>query len=259
MNKIKNILRWCKKHFWKIIASVSTVCLVIIATAIIMAYLSVQESSQLSEDISFGYHKLYIPYIFNNKTGETIIDNVQRYYLPLDHDSIAVYEKDGKKGLFNYMSAEVITEPDFDAAWVFNKGIGGVAVNDYVYFVDKKGNPISDVRIPRDLRLTYIFYEDYLPVNTGDRWGLLDTKGNWVIEPNYYLVERNGEFWTALTDRECKIYDKDVKEIITINENSVVHDSLINENGISPLDNRLFQCIASVYDNYYQRKTQSKE
>lgn len=253
MNILKSILRWSKRHFWKIIASICTVCLVIIASAIISAYISVQESARLSDNISYGYHKLFTPYIFNNKTGETILDNTPRYYLPLDKDSIAVYEKNGKKGLFNFISGEVVTEPRFDAAWVFNKGVGAVAVNDSVYFIDHKGEPLSDIKLPRVNGLTYIFNDDYFLAKTGGKWGVLDKTANWVIEPTHNFIERNREYWSVIDDDNYTLFDNNFNVVCSLERTSDVPDSLLSPIPYSPIDNSIFRHISNTYRDYYYR------
>lgn len=259
MSTIKNILRWCKRNFWKIIASICTVCLVIIAAALITAYFDFAKGYPLSDNVSHGHHRLFTPYIYNSTTGETIIDNASTYFLPLDNDSIAIYSKDNKRGLFNFKSGEVVTEPIFDAAWVFNKGVGAVALNDSVYFIDHRGKQLSDVKLPRVNGWTYIFNDDYFLAKTGGKWGVLDKTANWVIEPSHNFIQQNGEYWSVIDNEQYTLYDYSFNVIYTLKHNNEVPDSLLLPEPYSPIDNSIFKHISNVYQDYYHRYNGIKE
>lgn len=218
-----------------------------------MAYFDYTQGHKLSDNVSFGHHKLFKPYIFNHKTGATIIDGASTYFLPLDNDSIAIYTKDNKRGLFNYFSGEVVTEPIFDAAWVFNKGIGAVAINDSVYFIDHRGKPLSNVRLPRINGWTYIFNDDYFLARVNGKWGVLDKTANWTLEPSHNFIEQNGEYWSVIDNDQYTLYDNSFNVLYTLKQSNVVPDSLVNPIPYSPIDNSIFRHISNVYQDYYYR------
>lgn len=88
---------------------------------------------------------------------------------------------DDKWGYIDYEGNWAI-DPKYESAKEFNCGVGIVRDEDGLYWlIDKGGNIIND----QELSLIRGFYFGYSWAESEDEehWGIIDTKGNWVIEP----------------------------------------------------------------------------
>lgn len=143
---------------------------------------------ELSERISKvqqsdGSYKLV-----NTETGKTLISDISVEWITTGRDSLAVFAKDDKRGYFNVNTGEIIIEPTYKHAWVFSEGLAGVVQNDRVGFINSKGEVVIDFQYPyRGNSLSsFVFHQGRCVVaNTDQRLGVIDTLGNWIIQPQY--------------------------------------------------------------------------
>ena len=143
---------------------------------------------ELSERISKvrqsdGSYKLV-----NTETGKTLISDISVEWITTGRDSLAVFAKDDKRGYFNVNTGEIIIEPTYKHAWVFSEGLAGVVQNDMVGFINSKGEVVIDFLYPyRGNSLSsFVFHQGRCVVaNTDQRLGVIDTLGNWIIQPQY--------------------------------------------------------------------------
>ncbi|MGN0208854.1 MAG: WG repeat-containing protein, partial [Paludibacteraceae bacterium] len=141
---------------------------------------------ELSERISKvqqsdGSYKLV-----NTETGKTLISDISVEWITTGRDSLAVFAKDDKRGYFNVNTGEIIIEPTYKHAWVFSEGLAGVVQNDRVGFINSKGEVVIDFQYPyRGNSLSsFVFHQGRCVVaNTDQRLGVIDTLGNWIIQP----------------------------------------------------------------------------
>lgn len=194
------IFTFIHKYFWRIICSVIAFCLLVITFFIVMAWLTDGYEYQRPLNDKFGYYNSnkdsYI-YIYDLSTKERVLCNVELIGEPHNGDSIEVFVwKDtarpfnigDKRGYLNSKRGNIIVYPQFDKAWIFSSGVAAVCNNDSVYFIDTNGRRINDRKFPYAKGHDYIFYGDFCQIKVGDKYGMIDKRGEWVVEPIWDAV-----------------------------------------------------------------------
>ena len=161
-----------------------------------------------------------------DKTGKMICDPIYNFVYPFNTDGIAVAEKvDGSKVYINTAGTEkpagnidvgvwnkisllpeirpVVMPKDCSNAWIYEDeavvasfGLG--PYGDYYQLFDRNGILLIDIKFDRIGN----FYNGIAPIIKNSRLGLIDTKGNIVIEPCY---EISSIFSSALIFNEDRI------------------------------------------------------
>ena len=114
-------------------------------------------------------------------------------------DTLTVFcDKNDKRGYLNAYTGEVVIEPQYDAAWVFSDGLAAVKKDGMIGFVNDKNELVIPFKFeysPRkydDDYIDYVFHDGYCDMINEDGYhGIIDKTGEWVIEPNYYIIKRN--------------------------------------------------------------------
>lgn len=189
------------KHFWRIICFVIAVCLTFIAGVLIWAMIdevSYEYDYALSERL--GVHRTFKEgYIYDRETKEKVVSNVEFIGEPQPGDSIWVFVQHsifshwvgGKRGYLNIHTGKVIAEPQFDKAWIFSSGVAAVCKNDSVYFIDTNGKLINDKKFPYAKGHDYLYDGEFCQIKIGDKYGMINKQGEWVVEPIWDFVQRN--------------------------------------------------------------------
>ncbi|MGN1247351.1 MAG: WG repeat-containing protein, partial [Paludibacteraceae bacterium] len=119
---------------------------------------------------------------------KTLISDISVEWIATGRDSLAVFAKDEKRGYFNVNTGEIIIEPIYKHAWVFSEGLAGVVQNDKVGFINSTGEVVINFQYPyRGNSLSsFVFHQGRCVVaNIDQRLGVIDTLGNWTIQPQY--------------------------------------------------------------------------
>lgn len=131
-------------------------------------------------------------------------------YNPGD-DNISVYNKRGKRGFYDANTGNLVTEAEFDKAWVFSEGLGAVEKDGLLGFLNTNG----EEQIPCKFRI----------VRASDDWpeaiqfqkgqcllkmspetdAVIDRSGAWVIAPDIYSSI------SELSNDSCRIVVKNGK------------------------------------------------
>lgn len=128
------------------------------------------------------------------RTGKFITPKLQHIFIN-DYntdDSLVVFRTfDRLRGYLNVNTGEIIIPAQYNRAWNFSEGIAAVLKNGFISFIDSKGEPAFDTTFP-------IYYEDnYNDIapqfhnglcvmrSSENKWGLINTHGEWVVEPIY--------------------------------------------------------------------------
>lgn len=91
--KISEFPRFLKNHFWRITVSVITISIVAIAVFLGIGFYKAynwENNIQLSENLGFRNNQNG-GYVYNLKTNEKVILDVDWVVTPKDNDSIAVF------------------------------------------------------------------------------------------------------------------------------------------------------------------------
>ncbi|MBS7377022.1 MAG: WG repeat-containing protein [Paludibacteraceae bacterium] len=164
----------------------SLVVIFIVCVLIYANSTSYTEERQLSEKIasvrqSDGSYKLV-----NTETGKTLISDISVEWIASGYDSLAVFSKDDKRGFFNINTGEIVVEPIYEHAWIFSNKLAAVVLHNKVGFINSTGKVVIDFKYQYMPGESYLFRYGHCAVaNEELQVGVIDTLGNWVIEPNY--------------------------------------------------------------------------
>lgn len=143
-------------------------------------------------------------YLFNTTLGQRTETGIQWICQSSDGDSLTCYCKDDKRGYFNRFSGAVVVPPQYEKAWIFSEGLACVMEKGTLHFIDHKGQKAIDKEFPYAYRIyDYCFHNGLCNMLAdGNRIGLIDKQGNWVVEPVYYdMTYYTAGFWM--------VYDSD--------------------------------------------------
>lgn len=208
------------------------------------------------------YHDGYPSYLYNTLTGERTLTGINWICKSSDGDSLTYYctleEDGGKRGYFNRFTGEDVIPARYDKAWIFSNGIACVYEKGKVHFIDHKGKDVMDKMFPYTGRIDDYCFHKGLCMMQGDneRIGLIDKQGNWVVEPQYFLVQYDTKgFWLVQdNDEHYGLLNAQGKELLPIEyDNITIHhdDSCIFVRRLDHLNQVLdFDCKVVNPCNY---------
>lgn len=239
------IFSWkTKTPFWRIICSALTVCVIIITCAIIYEVHREYirdcrwiQNEAISSKMNFSRHEYRkgSGWISRKTTGEIITTDVDGVCVSDDGDSLAVFSSKGKHGYINRYSGEISIAPQFDMAWTFSSGVAAVVKDNKVYFIDHSGTPINEKTFVYKPRNDYIYYGDYCVMNDDhDKLGLIDRKGEWIIEPEYeWIGSAPRNYWKMLKgDSETGLWYAFTDKIVPVNETGATGLDICEDLGV---------------------------
>ena len=150
------------------------------------------------------FHDDFPGYLYNTTLGRRTETGIEWICKSSDGDSLACYNKDDKRGYFNRFTGEVAIPPQYEKAWIFSEGLACVMEKGMLHFIDHKGRKAIDKEFPYSNCLYDYCFHNGLCVMLGDgnRVGLIDQQGNWVVEPQYYDMDYSTKgFWRTI-DRD---------------------------------------------------------
>lgn len=114
-------------------------------------------------------------------------------------------------------NGEVVIEPQYSHAWIFSEGLASVDDNGWIKFIDSSGKTIINLNIPYIPGTEgYVFHNNHCAVHNDrrDRFGLIDKKGNWVLEAEYFSIEPRDTFWLVDNGKEQSVITDNMKTVI---------------------------------------------
>ena len=172
-------------------------------------------------------------YVFSND-GKKLIKGVQWISMPLGDDSLVVYSNGKKRGYFNKYTGEVVIKPRYKHAWVFSEGLASVEEGGYIKFIDSSGEVVFDPHIPyRDGMDGLVFHNSYCIIEN-DRSGLVglvDKKGDWILQPDYTSIECVDSFFVVCNGKEQAVFAANLSTVIPFMDASLS----VNDNEIEAI------------------------
>ena len=172
-------------------------------------------------------------YVFSND-GKKLIKGVQWISMPLGEDSLVVYSNGKKRGYFNKYTGEVVIKPRYKHAWVFSEGLASVEEGGYIKFIDSSGEVVFDPHIPyRDGMDGLVFHNSYCIIEN-DRSGLVglvDKKGDWILQPDYTSIECVDSFFVVYNGKEQAVFAANLSTVIPFMDASLS----VNDNEIEAI------------------------
>ncbi|MBQ5692618.1 MAG: WG repeat-containing protein [Alistipes sp.] len=116
----------------------------------------------------------------------------------------AVYSQNNRRGYLSTATGEVIIDANknnYTHAWVFSEGKAAVVKDGMLGFIDIEGKEVIPFIFPFSENVydmigpDCMFHNGYCILTYGDyKMGIIDTTGNWVVEPVYDEIYQVGEY-----------------------------------------------------------------
>lgn len=152
------------------------------------------------------------------RTGEFTTPQLNHVFINMynSEDSLVVFRThDRKRGYLNVNTGKIIIPAQYQRAWNFSEGIAAVYKEGLVSFIDSSGEPAFPTTFPIRYNLNYDdiafqFHNGLCVMKTMDnKWGLINTEGEWVVEPVYttisaprkgYRIVSDGNFYGLISE-----------------------------------------------------------
>lgn len=241
--------RW-KKQSKRICRSIiATVVVVIIGFATLLAYEWYDSeygrykwrNESLSKNVIIHYFRDYKYRVYNKSTGEYTTPKVNWVSGTPGNDSLTVYALPCKRGYINANTGEIVIDAesnDYRKAWVFSEGVAAVMKDGKIGFINSKNEVVIPFRFDysekeRAWNFGYLFHNGYcIMTNKDGELGLIDTNGEWVVEPTYdkicmpdekgYRTIVNDDKF-GLLDAKCNVvYPAEYEDIVVLSNGFIL-------------------------------------
>lgn len=211
----------------------SFIFVVLTIAIVLLAYALYQYSSRNECNVNNCYYTRHISrsvilhdhgdgkaWVKNTLTGKKTLRDIAWIAKPLgEKDSLVVFSDGKKRGYFNKYTGEVVIPAQYGHAWVFSDGLGAVEEDGRIKFLDSTGKIIVDNGMKYDDASDgYVFHGGYIVVcaKESEKYGLMDKTGKMVLpfEYDYIDVANNLANWRVRKDKQCAVFDKNMKQIL---------------------------------------------
>lgn len=156
-------------------------------------------SQRLSENIVMvygSYKDESVVRLKDIRTGKFTTPMLQHIFFDDGNteDSLVVFRTINRlRGYLNIRSGRIVIPAQYERAWNFSEGLAAVLKDGVVSFITPTGEPA----FPRTFPIHYDDYSDiYFQFHSGlcvmrtinNKWGLVNTDGEWVVEPVYSSI-----------------------------------------------------------------------
>ena len=184
------------------------------------------DNTCVHRDIYYHYRSKGKGFVYNIRTGEKLLKNVDWIALPSGKDSLVCFSNGKKRGYFSRNTGKVVIAPQYDHAWVFSEGMASVEQNGYISFIDESENVLIDKKWAyRPGMDGLVFHGGYCIVASEDEelYGLMDMTGKMVLPMEYNSIEgiNNYKMWCLHRGDERAVLDKMLNPIVPFMECTV--------------------------------------
>ena len=139
--------------------------------------------------------------IKNTETGEVTAEKIKFDWTSSSPiDSLGVFCSDGEGGYYNSYTGKIVVPAHFRRAWVFSEGLAAVQKNGMIGFINRKGEVAIPFRYPYhgNPLSSFVFDNGHCIVaDTTGKCGVINKKGEWVIQPKYDNIDAYEEYVIA--------------------------------------------------------------
>ena len=213
--------------FWKarsLAARVILVCVPVILIAISLSFSrSVRTAPKAIEKRLYGeeigrngLRYKHGAHIYNPETNEILVDSIEWLHVSAG-DTIAILAKNHRRAFINLNNAQLITPLDFEKAWQFTCDRGIMSRHDSLFIFRRDGSQVNDTGIKTRNQYEYLYNNNHLVLNVDyEHVGLLDTAGQWVLEPVYSMIETsyNRRLYNTKSGDQCIVYDYNLQPVL---------------------------------------------
>ena len=187
------------------------------ATFVILIFVDTEISHTVSNRYYVYKHNMIDRYyIYDSRSGKKTVKWISSIDKKFGEDSLIRFSRKnfwGKNERFGYIDActgKVAIEPQYYYAGEFSEGLAAARGENGIGFIDTTGKIVVPVKGTIMNRSSLKMCNGYAIVNVGigrdNRYGILSSKGEWVLEPIYDEIERctqncylvSTEFWMGL-------------------------------------------------------------
>ena len=176
--------------------------------------------------------------IVNVQTRKTIVKHLDGWENIEYPDSMLLFETNHKYGFVNINTGTIDIEPQYDHAWAFSEGLAAVMNDNQVGFIRPNGTMALPMKfifeLERELKCNFQHGFCYLADSTF-QYGIIDTLGNWFIEPlydritfgdNYFIAFKKGSLSKQIAFDGHIINEQVVDAIYKISYNINAYDEI---------------------------------
>lgn len=163
--------------------------------------------------------------IYDRMDNKVLMRGVDWVVTSDDHDSLAVFAKNGKRGYINRFTGKVVIPLQYKRAWVFSEGLAAVEKEGRLCFIDHTGQVVID----RGHKAYYVgagfaFKRGYCVIwdPMSGKAGLIDRSGDWVLEPEYDYIVNDKGFWHVGKKERYGLYTAALEPMFPV-ENTNIH------------------------------------
>jgi len=280
MTKIYQILK--AKLIWKRILIASFACVALtIAVAGITAgcqylhYKTIGDYSGLEKRVSehitmvhgskAGY---YFCQLKDTRTGEFTTPKLNHVFLnEYTDDSLVVFRTEDRqhRGFLNIHTGRIVIPAQYDRAWNFSEGLAAVVKEGEISFIDEHGERAFDATFPlcfddHQADYAFQFHNGLCVMITWDhKWGLINTRGEWVVEPIYNEINKPRFGYRIVSDGEhYGLITTSGKRVLPLEYDIIRHSSdgrgfFIAKDGYAKIvDKHLKTIVPFAHDGLYQ-------
>ena len=143
-----------------------------------------------------GYHFCRLK---DTRTGKFTTPKLNHVFLgETTDDSIVVfrdYERE-KRGYVNLNTGCIVIPARYDRAWNFSEGLAAVIKDGEVSFINAQGEKAIPTSFPfyfddDHADYAFLFHQGLcVMINREHKWGLINTRGEWTVEPIYTQIDK---------------------------------------------------------------------
>ena len=155
-------------------------------------------------------------HIYNPETNKILVDSIEWLHIA-PGDTIGILAKNHRRAFINLNNAQLLTPLDFDKAWQFSCDRGIMSRHDSLFIFRRDGSQVNATGLTACFQYEYLFYDNKIVLKTDyEHVGLLDTAGNWVLEPIYSKIDMyySRRLYNTKLGDECIVYDYNLKPVL---------------------------------------------
>jgi len=233
-----------------------------------VTYWEPQQSRYISSNIlmEYGFHgQEGFVRLKDVRTGKFTTPELQHIFTNEynTEDSLVVFRTfDRLRGYLNIHTGKIVIPARYNRAWNFSEGIAGVFKDGVVSFINADGELAFNNTFP------LYYYDDYSEIafqfhqglcvmrTLENKWGLINTRGEWVVEPVYNSIDAPNFGYRRVTDgNKYGLLTLDGKVALPLEYDNIRLASddcgfiLIKDGIAKEVDEDLQMTVPFVYDN----------
>ena len=152
-----------------------------------------------------------------------------------DSDSLTVFCYQGKREYMSLYDGKIRIPAKYQAAWMFSEGSGAVIKDNKLGFINPFGNEVIPLKFSINpvpgTKIDYLFKLGLCTmINTSGKQGLINKKGEWVLQPQYDYIRNPEQGYRVITQNGIfGLLDSvlNLKLAIKYDAINVTHDGLV--------------------------------